>query len=82
MLEGPSGSGVVGQNSWESVKGLLSVPHLNTPNASLYAPGAPEPDVLDAPGHASTHASSWALPANQISGHQGERQLREHCRHA
>ena len=32
------------------------------PNASLYAPGAPVLDMLDAPGHASTHASGWARP--------------------
>ena len=45
------------------------------PNSPLYAPGAP----CAGPVHASTHAPSWALPANQRGSRQGERQR---CRHA
>ena len=80
VIEDPRGCGVVGQNSWESVKGLLSVRHLSW-NWLWQLQTLPYKCLahLVAPGHANTHASSWALPANQRGGHQGERQR---CRHA
>ena len=86
VIEGyPSARTVqVGVEWWDKILGewqgaaVSSAPGVElisaAPDTSFYAPGAPVPCLMDAPGHASTHASSWALPANPVNSHQGEHQ--------